>query len=70
MFIKVYIAVPTSPPAEDCAGPPDGCVFIYFIISFREVLENIVLHLDFPRNDEFGYTGYAESYVLSAAVVH
>ncbi len=67
---KAYVAVPTRPPAEEWAGPPERGTVLYFLTRFNEILGNKVFPLDFPEKGEFGYTGNAEKDILSAAVVH
>ena len=67
---NAYIAVPTRPPAERWAGPPDRGVVIYFLARFRELLRVPVELLDFPERGDFGHTGDARSDIISAALVH
>ncbi|MGC9178042.1 MAG: radical SAM protein, partial [Conexivisphaera sp.] len=65
-----YIAVPTRPPAEPWAGPPDRGVVVYFLTRFREILGTRAQPLDFPEHGRFGHTGDARSDIVSAALVH
>ena len=65
-----YIAVPTRPPAEPWAGPPDRGVVVYFLTRFREILGARAQPLDFPEHGQFGHTGDARSDIVSAALVH
>ncbi|MGC9145458.1 MAG: radical SAM protein [Nitrososphaeria archaeon] len=67
---KAYVAVPTRPPAEEWAGPPERGTVLYFLARFNEILGSKVFPLDFPEKGEFGYTGNAEKDILSAALVH
>lgn len=67
---QAYVALPTRPPAEPWAGPPDRGVVIYFLTKFREVLGDRALPLDFPERGSFGHTGDARLDILSAARVH
>ncbi len=67
---KAYVAVPTRPPAEEWACPPDRGTILYFLTRFNEILGDKVLPLDFEEKGEFGYTGSAGKDILSAAIVH
>lgn len=64
-----YLSVPTRPPAEKRAGPPDPEVFFQLYQHVREKVPRVECLVDY-EGDAFASTGDAEQDLLNITAVH